>query len=116
VSANEELAREYLRSRGVLDETFIAHRAEIDEWCASETIAKKLKRDLYRTRYDTNWSSVSAILWFPLCNLRGDIISYLARPLPNYNGRSSSPLTRVTAKRGFPARRSQRARTSRSRW
>jgi hypothetical protein len=75
-----------LRSRGVLDETFIAHRAEIGEWCASETIAKKLKRDLYRTRYDTNWSSVSAILWFPLCNLRGDIISYLARPLPNYNG------------------------------
>ena len=92
-------ARQYLLSRGILEETFLSHGGEIDPWMLRETISKRLNRDAARTMHDNGWIDVQAILWFPLRNTRGETTSWLARPLPHYdnqkflcaNGSDGSP-------------------------
>ena len=79
-------ARQYLLGRGVLEETFFDHGGEIDPWMLRETISKRLNRDAVRTMHDNGWIDVQAILWFPLRNTRGETTSWLARPLPHYDG------------------------------
>jgi Protein of unknown function (DUF3631)/Domain of unknown function (DUF3854) len=84
--SSDDLARQYLLGRGVLEETFSDHGGEIDPWMLRERISKRLNRDAARTMHDNRWIDVQAILWFPLRNTRGETTSGLARPLPHYDG------------------------------
>jgi len=84
--SSDDLARQYLVGRGVMEETFSDHGGEIDPWMLRETIAKRLNRDPGRTNHDNAWINVQAILWFPLRDARGETTGWLARPLPHYDG------------------------------
>ena len=64
-----EHAKRYLTIRGVAEETFLAHGGEIDALIDRTEIAKRLNRDYHRTMHDNAWSSVRAILWFPIHGL-----------------------------------------------
>jgi uncharacterized protein DUF3854/uncharacterized protein DUF3631 len=81
-------AQHYLAVRGVLEETFLAHGGEVDLWMEREKIAKRLNRELWRTEHDNAWVNVSAILWFAIHGVNGEgkDTSWVARPLPHYDG------------------------------
>ena len=84
-----EYAKRYLTIRGVAEETFLSHGGEIDALIDGTKIAKRLNRDYHRAIHDTAWTSVRAILWFPLHGLNGENkdASWVARPLPDYGGK-----------------------------
>jgi hypothetical protein len=89
VEDDTEYAKRYLTTRGVLEETFLAHGGEIDALISGAEIAKRLNRDHSRVMHDMAWTSVRAILWFPIYGLNGASkdASWVARPLPDYGGK-----------------------------
>jgi hypothetical protein len=72
------LCSEYLSSRGITDETIKKYGLELDDRLCGlsiDTVKKRLGRKLPK--------GVNEVIWFPLLNAKGDIISWIARLLPN---------------------------------
>ncbi len=79
-----DAARLYLRERGVLEETFIKHGGEIDSPLHPSKISQRLARNYDHVCRSDLWRRVSAVLWFKVWNFNGELVHYLARPLPSY--------------------------------
>ncbi len=78
------LAEEYLRERGVFEKTFIEHGGEIDSPLSPSKISQRLARNYDDVCRNDLWARVKAVLWFKVCNSNGELVHYLARPLPSY--------------------------------
>jgi hypothetical protein len=70
------LCSEYLASRGITDETIKTHGLELTELCAfpPETVKERLGRKLPK--------DVNEVIWVPVPDANGNIVSWIARPLP----------------------------------
>ena len=82
IGHQEPLGNAYLRDRGVLEETFVAHGGEIRPMEIG-TIAERLNRNFTRVQLDEAWKAVESILWFPVHGFNGER-HWLARPLPEF--------------------------------
>ena len=82
IDPQEQLGNAYLRERGVLEPTFLAHGGEIRPMEIG-TVSKRLNRNFTRVRFDEAWQTVESILWFPIFGSNGQH-HWLARPLPYY--------------------------------
>jgi hypothetical protein len=72
-----KLCQEYLSARGITDETVKIHGLELDERLyrlPSQTVKDRLGSDLPK--------SVNEIIWIPIYNADGKIVSWIARVLP----------------------------------
>ncbi len=82
--AAEDLSETYLRDRGVLKATLAAYGGEIGGPGDTGTIAERLNRDPAKVIRDPNWPAVEEILWFPVRGVSGELVHWIARPLPKY--------------------------------
>jgi hypothetical protein len=71
------LCTEYLASRGITDETIKTYGLECVDVCgfSAETVRERLGRKLP--------DGVNEVIWIPIFNAEGAVISWIARPLPN---------------------------------
>jgi hypothetical protein len=83
----------YLRERGVLEETFIKYGGEVDSQLDTSKVAWRLARNYDHVSRSNRWKEVSAVLWFKVCNSDGELVHYIARPLPPYaEGKFLAPI------------------------
>ena len=78
------LDADYLRERGVLETTFAQYGGEPGSPRDTAMIASRLNRDRAKVIRDPNWPAVEAILWFPIRGVSGELVHWIARPLPKY--------------------------------
>jgi hypothetical protein len=79
-----DAARLYLLERGVLEEIFTKYGGEIDSQLNASKIAARLARNHDHVSRSNLWAQVSAVLWFKVWNGDGELVHYIARPLPSY--------------------------------
>jgi Domain of unknown function (DUF3854) len=80
----KDAARLYLSERGVLEETFARCEGEIDSPLQPEKIAQRLARNQNHVCSSEDWRKVTSVLWFKVWSADGELVHYLARPLPSY--------------------------------
>lgn len=73
-----DLARKYLRERGITEETIRAHGIEIDTRMSQKQARERLGRGLPEGTIEC--------LWFPVFDAASVVTSWIARPLPKIEG------------------------------
>jgi hypothetical protein len=69
-----KLCQDYLSTRGITDETAKLYHLEFDDQVNLKIVKARLGRGLPK--------SVVEVLWFPIYDAAGNLIAWLARPLP----------------------------------
>jgi hypothetical protein len=69
---------DYLAARGITEETVKCYGIELDDAISHKTVKDRLGQHLPKGTLE--------VIWFPICDAAGNVVNWIARPLPTIAG------------------------------